>query len=197
MTAHIVRTLWTAAGCPVPDWQGKAKATVVTPAPRDGICALTGEHGPVVDARHVISDLFTGWDHLPFRGVDPQGLAFGPAAAWALRHKPAMQRVHVLRGGALIQAGPDELFAALVALPDEPGSVVSVPTSGQKHLLPWARRGAVRTDTMSLRWTIGDVTRLQLYRRLRSLGFGETALSEAAPRWAALGKRWPCTARMI
>lgn len=199
---HLAEELWTAAGRPAPNWQGKAKLVRSAPEPRAGICALTGERGEVVDARHVVSDLFTGWDGLKFRGQDPAGLGFGRAAAWVLRYQDSMRYPYVMRGGVLVQAGPGELFAALIALPGEPRSVVSVPSSGQKHLLPWAARGAVRTDAMTLRWTAGDAARLELYRLLRALGFGETALSEPAPRWVALGKldrpqraaamsRWP------
>lgn len=188
MAGHIAHALWSAAGCPFPDWQGKAKATRTAPAPRPGVCALTGVVGAVFDAHHVVSDTFTEWDRFPLRGRDPQGLGFGPAAAWVLRHKPGMQRPHVLRGGTLAEVGPLELFAALTALPGEPGSVVSVPTSGQKHVLAWAEPGAVRTDTLTLRWTPDDVARLGLYAELRRRGFGETALSEPVPRWAGLGK---------
>ncbi|MGH3993091.1 MAG: hypothetical protein ACRDSN_11595 [Pseudonocardiaceae bacterium] len=183
---HIAHALWDAARRPEPNWQGKAKTVRCAPTPRPGVCALTGEAGMVWDGTHVVSDLFTGWDGLRFRNVDPAGLGFGPAGAWVIRLQVAMRRAHVLRGGELVMPDPPGLFAALVALPHEPTSVVSVPTSGQKHLLPWAEPGAVRTDNMTLRWSAGDVDRLRLYRWLRGLGFGETALSEPAPRWVAV-----------
>lgn len=202
MSGHIVDVMWSTAGRPDPNWQGKARTTRAAPEPRDGVCALTGAAGPVFDARHVVSDSFTGWDLFPFRTADPSGLGFSPAAAWALRHRLAMQRPHALTCGWFGELDPPALYAALRDLPDDPAGAVSVPTSGQKHLLPWCRPGTVRTDALTLPWAGVDVDRLGTYAALRQLGHGETALTEPAPRWAQLRKhdraqrqwvllRWP------
>lgn len=112
--------LWNLAGRPAPDWQGKTRTPRTPPEPRPGVCALTGVVGPVFDARHVVSDLFTSWDRLPFRHRDPAGVAFSPPAAWAFRLRAARQQPHVSDDTALTEADPAMLHAALVALPDHP-----------------------------------------------------------------------------
>lgn len=180
--------LWNLAGRPAPDWQGKTRTPRTPPEPRPGVCALTGVVGPVFDARHVVSDLFTSWDRLPFRHRDPAGVAFSPPAAWAFRLRAARQQPHVSDDTALTEADPAMLHAALVALPDHPTWVVTVPISRQKHLLPWAQPGTVRTDDETVTWTADDVNRLGTYTALRRLGFGEAALAEPAPRWPILNR---------
>lgn len=183
MPADVV-TLWEAAGRPAPNWQGKAKTARTQPPTRPGICALTGVRGDVVDARHVLSDSFTTWDRFRYATVDPQGLAFGPAACWALRHRAGMQRPHALIDGTYREVTAPELFDALHNLDDK--GFVAVPQSRQKHLTPWAQLGTIRVDDENLRWTSTDVDRLDTYMTLRQAGFGETALMEREPRWAIL-----------
>jgi hypothetical protein len=181
---HPVQTLWQRSGRPEPNWQGKAVRTVSPPESRQGICALTGLSGQVWPVSKVTTTLTT-LDRLPFRNLDPAGLALGPAAAWAIRHRLAMQQPHVSEAdGRLVSASPNDLRAALENL--GPRSWVLVPQSRQKHLLPWAVPGQVRVDDESLPWTKTDVALLATYARLRRLGFVEVALAESAPRWHVL-----------
>ena len=81
-----------------------------------------------------------------------------------------------------------ELHDALMRLPDNQWWTITVPISGQKHLIPWAQPGCVQTDNQSLAWTAADVERLGTYTALRALGFGEISLAEPAPRWPILTK---------
>lgn len=184
-----VTALWEAAGRPPPNWQGKARSVRTVPEPRWGVCALTGQRGAVWDARHVISDQFTAYDRFRHRDTDPAGLAFGEPAAWAFRHRLAMQRPHVWHRDEMVEANPARLRDALADLVDTPNRVVvCVPQSRQKHLLPYAEPGLVRVDDVSLTWTVDDVKRLGVYGTLRAAGFGETALAGRVPLWPALLK---------
>lgn len=80
---------WTAAGQPQPNWAGRSRTPKPPPPQRHGICALTGLTGQVVPIRHVLSDLFTTWDRLPFLHTDPQGPALSLAVACrATRNNP-------------------------------------------------------------------------------------------------------------
>lgn len=176
--------VWEAAGRPEPNWQGKARTVRAVPPVRDGVCALTGARGDVVDLRHVLSDLFTTWDRLPHRLHPDAGLSI--PAAWAFRERIAMQQPHALVDGRWTQVDAPALFDALASF--GPSSVVTVPQSRQKHLLPYVELGTVRVDDESLPWTPADAARLETYAQLRSLGYGETALSEREPRWALLNK---------
>jgi len=179
----VLAAAWHAAGRPEPNWQGKAVHPRAAPPWRTGVCALTGVYGDVVDTRHVVSELFTGWDLLPHRGA--AGAGFGRVAAWAFRHRTAMQRPHALIRGQWAELSPAGLLAALMTLPADAG-FVTVPVSGQKHLLPWAAPGALITDHGRLPWTTADVDRLAMYREVRAAGFGEAAIAEPAPRWPIL-----------
>lgn len=182
--------LWERAGRPEPNWTGKAKTLRAAPPTRDGICALTGVVGLVVDIRHVLSDLFTEWDRLPHRNHPLAGISI--PAAWAFRLRVAMQWPHVCIGdGPLTQVDPEGLRDALVALPTHPQGIVCVPQSMQKHLLPFATPGTVRTDAETLTWTVADVERLRAVETLRGLGFGEAALAEPAPRWPTMSRLDP------
>lgn len=143
---------------------------------------LTGERGQVWPARHVVSEGFCDWDRMPFLGPDP---CFGPAAAWTLRHRPFMLRPHVIADGACVEIAGDEIAAALRSMPSV---AVIVPVSRQKHLAPFAAWGEVTCDTDAYRWTRDDDDTLGTYRALRTLGFGETALTEPVPRWPILSR---------
>lgn len=178
--------LWCAAGSPVPNWTGKAKTARAAPDPRPGVCCLTGDAGPVYPARFVISETFTALDRLPYRDVDPDGLAFGPAAAWAIRCRPLMQLPHAIVAGRLMQCTPSGLYSALHNM--APSGVVLVPQSRQKHLAPWCEAGTVRVDDESLMWGPDERDRLGTYRTLRALGSGEAALAEPSPRYPTLAK---------
>jgi len=184
---HPAEVIWYGGGQPAPNWQGKAQHDRPTPPTRPGVCALTGTPGPVVAGRYVLSGLFTKTDRFRCRDIDPAGLAFGPAACWAIRHRTAMQRPYALIAGTFAEVTtPAGLYAALTHL--GPRDVVTVPQSRQKHLLPWAELGAVRTDDETLGWGAEQVRLLDVYATLRTLGFGETALCESAPRWPILTK---------
>ncbi len=188
MMIHPLVALWEATGQPPPNFQGKARKVVEPPTPRDGVCAITGEQGPVWPVAKVSTTLTT-IDRMRHRDADPQGLALGPAGAWAVRHRVAMQQVHIAPPGKpLVPAGPMELRLALCAMPGQRGWWVLVPQSRQKHLLPWADPGTVRVDDETLRWTHDDVRRLAAYAELRDLGFGETAQAHPAPPWPVLAK---------
>lgn len=183
-----VAALWEGAGSPAPNWQGKARSVRDTPPTRRGVCALTGDPGAVVDARHVLSGLFTRQDQFRHRDADPAGLAFGPAACWALRHRAGMQQPHSLVDGRLSPVTPEGLFRALLDLPDHPTWWVGVPQSKQMHITPWARLGTVRVDNEDITWTSNETTLLRRYAAIRALGFGETAITETVPRWPILVK---------
>lgn len=181
---HPVVTAWETAGRPEPDWTGKAKTERATPEQFDGQCALTGHIGPCVDLRHVLSDLWSGWDQL--RRLTPSRPALSIPAAWAFRCRVAMQRPHICDPHGFRQATPADLFDRLTN-PD-PSMLVTIPQSRQKHLLPFATPGHIRTDDETLAWTPDDTQRLHSYRWLRAIGFGEVALAEPAPRWPILAK---------
>lgn len=183
-----VEVCWHAAQQPAPNWQGKARKTITPPDPRPGVCALTGHSGAVWDARHVVSGLWTSYDRLRHRYADPEGLAFGPAAAWAIRHRAAMQRPHGVTSAGFQELDPPSALHRALMDHDGRSSVVCVPQSRQKQLLPWCELGTVRTDNESLTWTDDDKAMLGTYGALRLLGFGETALSEREPRWPILSK---------
>lgn len=178
----VVASVWSAAGEPEPDWTGKAKTARTAPDQFDGQCALTGAIGPCVDLRHVLSDLWSGWDHL--RHLDRSRPALSIPAAWAFRLRVAMQRPHICDADGFREATPDDLYHRLLR-PDT-AMVVTVPQSRQKHLLPFAVRGTVRTDDETLPWGAVEAARLGAYAVLRGDGFGETALAEPAPRWPIL-----------
>ena len=183
---HPLIALWITSCRPAPNWQGKAKATVVPPTPRDGTCALTGVRGLVWPLSKITTTLTT-LDRFPHRDSDPKGLALGEAAAWAVRHRVAMQQPHVaVDGGPLVEAAPADLYAALVGM--TPESWVLVPQSRQKHLLPYASPGVVQVDDRALAWGAHEMTLLLVYAELRAAGFGETAIAERVPRWPILTK---------
>ena len=48
----FVAVLHDLAGCPEPDWTGKALTARRAPTTRSGVCALTGERTEVVDLQH-------------------------------------------------------------------------------------------------------------------------------------------------
>lgn len=190
---------WTAAGQPQPNWAGRSRTPKPPPPQRHGICALTGITGQVVPIRHVLSDLFTTWDRLPFLHTDPQGPALSLAAAWAFRHRPFQQHpsAHLPQLEPAFQTDltPNQLHTALTHLNGH--GFVCVPISRQKHVLPFATRGHVRVDDEHFPWTDNDRHLLQLVTKLRALGFGETALTEPAPRWPTLRKLDPDTTRFV
>ena len=175
---------WEAAGRPEPNWQGRSKTATAAPPVRDGVCALTGQVGPVVEMSAILSDLFTTWDRLPHRLRPDAGLSF--AAAWAFKERPLQQLPHGIVDGQFVQLDPPQLFNALAALPAAPRSLLCVPQSRQKHLVPFSELGAVRVDDETLSWSDADALRLGFVRRLRAFGFGEAALTEPAPRWVVM-----------
>ena len=181
---HPTITTWQAARSPDPDWTGKARTPRPAPPTYAGTCVLTGTHGPVVDTRHILSGMFTQWDRLPYRHAPDAGMSI--PAAWAFRLRAAMQRPHATIDGTFREVDPPALFTALHDLDHE--SIITVPQSRQKHLLPYAETGTVRVDDRSIAWTTYDKHRLGHLAALRALGFGETALTEPAPRWAVLAK---------
>lgn len=182
----VIDAMWAAAGRPDPDWTGKAATARPAPPSRPGVCAMTGARGEVWDARHVVSDSWTAWDLFGFRHVDPAGVGFGAAAAWALRTRRLFQRPHALVGASWVELDGPGLYDALVAL-DGHGTVL-VPISRQKHVTPHARWGHVATDDGPIPWTAADNERLDVYRRLRAAGFGESALTEPAPRYQIIAR---------
>jgi hypothetical protein len=184
---HPVVHLWEAAGRPEPNWQGKARRPVTPPEPRDGVCALTGEPGPVWPLNKITTTLTT-LDRFRRRDADPQGLALGPAAAWAIRHRAAMQHPHAIVDGTHRQVTPPELYQALEQAATCPDVMPTVPISRQKHVLPWARWGHVGVDDEWLPWDRTHLDRLGIYRALRRLGFGEAAIAEPTPRHQILAR---------
>lgn len=180
--------LWEAVGSPEPDWQGKAKTPRVAPPPRWGVCALTGQAGPVWPLNKVSTTLAAYLDRLPHRDADPAGIGLGPAAAWAFRHIQAMWYPHARTTDGFVRLDPPALRVALARLATDPDMVVTVPVSMQRHLLAFVERGHVSTDRGVLPWGEREMTLLDTYARLRALGFGETALAEPAPHFTPLSR---------
>lgn len=186
MNRLAVHAAWLAAGSPTPNWSGKAKTERSAPEMREGVCALTGESCLVVDIRHVLSDLFTTWDRLQFRNRPGAGLSL--PAVWAFRERAHLSQPHAMTNGKWRMLMPSELLHALKMLPVRPDTVVCVPQSRQKHVVPFAELGTVRVDDETIEWKSSDVDRLATLARLRDFGFGEAALAEPAPRWPILLK---------
>ena len=174
---NTLTALWHAAGCPEPNWQGKATKPVDIPVPRPGVCALTGAPGMVWPLAKITTTLTT-IDRFRFRDADPAGLALGPAATWALRHRAAMQHPHGTLNSVFTQLDPPSLLAALTALADDPHGWIGVPQSRQKHLLPWAEPGTVRTDDETLRWG---------HRQVELPSSPVDPWFVAGPRWLGVG----------
>lgn len=190
--------LWISAGAPPPNWQGKARRPVVAPPPRPGLCALTGEIGPVWPLQALTTTLTT-LDRFPFRDADPDGLAVGAAGAWAIRHRQAMLRPHaVTAAGIHREVDPPGLYDALVRAATDPTVMPSVPvrTTGAQ-VLPWARWGHVGTDTGWWPWSPAELELLATYRTLREFGFGEIALTEREPRHKVLARLDPGSRREV
>jgi len=165
-----VRAAWEASGSPVtiaPDGTGR--------------CARCGTAGPVTRWRDVLSANFGDWDRLRWRDAG----AFCPCCAWAFTCKPLRIRAHVIEPGRMEQVTPAGLLAVL-SLPVSGSTLVVVPVAGKKHVAPWAPWGVVATDHEQLAWTADDAARLAVLAALRSAGFGEASLAEAAPRWPIL-----------
>lgn len=181
-----VERCWQAAGRPDPNWAGRSKSATAAPRSRDGICALTGQVGTVVEPGAILSDLFTTWDRLPWRLAPGAGLSF--AAAWAFKERAHQMQPHGLIDGTWGPLDPPSLFAALSSLPHSTGDIITVPQSRQKHLVPFCVAGHVRVDDETLSWDVLDVKRLEMVARLRELGFGEAALAEPAPRWVVMAR---------
>lgn len=158
-------------------------------------CALTGSPGPVWPLS-AVSVTLTTLDRFAFRDTDPAGIAVGPAAAWAIRHRQAMLRPHAVDAdGTHTEVDPAGLYDALVRAGTDATVMPSVPigTFGAQ-VLPWARWGHVGTDNGWWPWGPAEAALLATYRELRQLGFSEVALAEREPRHNVLA-RLPATDR--
>lgn len=178
-----VVAVWEAAGCPEPDWSVRGRDELA-PEAFPGVCALTGQPGPVYPIGKVVTGMWVGVDQLEHLHRPDAG--WSKPVAWALRNRLSRQHPHALIDGTWAQLTPSDLFAALMAMTGR--DVVLVPQSRQKHLLPFAEWGAVRTDDESHPWGSTERDLLGTVRALRSMGFGEAALMEPAPRWPILTK---------
>lgn len=169
------RAMWEAQGRPALD---------VSTGPTDGVCALTGEHGPTWPAKTVVSDLYTDWDRL---NAPPDTARFGASAVHSIRGGRTLRaRPWVITDTpTAVQVGPVELGAVL-SVPVDAHTCVTVPISRQIHVIPYARWGMVCSDRDQAPWTVADVDRLSVYRTLRAAGFGETVLAERTPPYPLL-----------
>lgn len=191
------RVLWEAFGSPVTD--GLADSP--------GDCARCGT---TTDRRArvktVVSDKFTGWDdytgdrNAPGTATDSDGWdpRWCGACTWAhtdqdLRVRPWIVTVERC---ATTPATPADLRRTLM-LPLPNQTAVLLPFSRQKHLLPHAAWGHIRTDDRTLPWGPREAARFSHLLRLRSLGFSETALAEEAPRFEVLRRHPAVVMRQI
>lgn len=141
-----------------------------------------------------MSDGFTDWDRLPWR---TGGTNFCPACTWAFRTTELRWYAHIVTAaGRAWQAKPGDLSTALSA-PLGEHTLVTVPVSMQKHLLPYARWGMVSTDNILLPWREHEACLFGAYRRLLALGFNGAAIAEPAPRWQPLSKLDPATRSQV
>lgn len=172
----VAAALWDGAGRPEIPGQGRGAHTPPAPT-RTVTCILCGATAIGCAIRDVTSGNFLDWDRCPHTGD-----GFCRPCAWTLRHKPLRLTPHVVTATAT--------HHDLTVLHDPLGHGVAVivPVSRQKHVAPWARWGTVTTDNDQVTWTIEHAELLAVYAELRSLGFGETALTETEPRWQILSK---------
>lgn len=169
----VVRAAWVAAGRPrVP---GLPSASVV------GRCARCGDSGVLVEVRRVVSRSFTGRDYWTL----PGGAGLCSACTWAYQEPALRKRAHVVLGHrqpalhALDSSGLLEVLAREV----DSQTVVTVPRSGRKHLLPNAQWGRVLLDDIALPWSRADAARLTVLEEVRGLGASDTDLRQSAPPW--------------
>jgi hypothetical protein len=156
----------------------------------DVVCCRCGTTGPGVPATGVtagVSGSFTDWDRLAWRHG---GDGFCVPCAWGFGAAPLRWYPHILTHTSAARAAPTDLRQALSG-PMNPCTLVSVPVSMQKHLLPYATWGNVATDNIQLPWTAADASRFGTYLALVALGFVPAAIAEQAPRWLVLAKLSP------
>lgn len=172
MTLPIVQA-WVSAGCPSAENDPSIETT----------CGLCGTDGPGHPFKEAISDNFTAWEQLPFQ-ADSKG--FCTACVWGFKTKDLRLRIHQLTP-EFRELSPSMLRELLSEALDY-RVTIAVPIGRQKHVAPWAREGMIRTDNEDVAWTADDARRLDAVARLRTLGFGEQALTEHEPRWLLLKK---------
>lgn len=168
---------WHADGCPPPEWGPRASRRPCDVFP-GGPCVICGNSGDVIDASQVASESFMDWDRCPnWRAGTPA--VFCVPCAWTLRDRGFRTNPRTVSGRPI---------SAVLSEPIHITEAVSLPLSRQIHVAPFVRWGHVHTDRQALQWGPLEVERFHLVAWLRGVGFGETALTEAAPRWQVLRK---------
>lgn len=161
------RTVWAAAGSPVPN------VPLRDPSVR---CALCDEGGGVVAYQDVVSRRFTEFDSWS-TASDRLCVACAWSFSQPLTAEPFI--VHVSDGDRRLT-----LAALQRQLCDELGADTAViaPTRGRKYILPTAQWGHVNGEHASMEWTKVAAQRFSIACRLRSQpGVTAAALRAAAP----------------
>lgn len=170
-------------------WWDHAGRPEITTGPRanrrpatwtTGRCAICGHHGDIHPQREIVSDGFNDWYRCRHRHPN---CGFCPACAWTLRHRPFRTHPHT--------AGTTGTLFEALSRPVTREVAVAVPISRQIHVAPFVEWGHVHTDRRALTWGPTEVERLHLVAHLRTLGFSEPALAEAAPRWLVMRRLDP------
>lgn len=140
-----------------------------------GRCCRCGQHAPVTPLKAVFSAKFTAWDL-----VGP-GDGLCPPCRWAYQpsHRTEIWWLTPITATLLTRS---QLADRLSQGPLK--AATTLPLSGRKHLLPYARLSTIRTEDTNLAWTSRDATRLCSYLWLRVRGCSR--ITDPAPSWAWL-----------
>lgn len=154
-----------------------------TAARRCSLCGLVDEGHALKD---VISGNFGDYDKLHWL----HSLHLCRVCTWSFRDRSLRLYPHAITSAYVGRCAPEQL-CAILSSPLNGSDVLCVPIGGKRHLLPYAAIGVAATDAGSLLWNQADCERLLTIARLRTLGFGEGALIESAPRWLVMRKLRP------
>lgn len=150
-------------------WAALAAGTLPLTGP--SACAACAGPGGSIPIPTLVSSNFTDWDRL---GRD-EPLAC-PACAWAFRNPALRTRAACIVSGHASLQHP----VGLLATPFAPGTSATAPITGRKHLLPYARWGAVTTDAGTLPWGEPEAAAYRAVAALLAAGVPEPAVRSAA-----------------
>jgi hypothetical protein len=175
----IIQSIWEAAGCP-------DHPPGLNPPDREGVCAVTGHHGPVWPIKQALSANFSDWEHLPH--VDMGDPVAGPAAVWALRVWGPIRvaesrwKDHTIVATSITPNGDIIDHHRGGPAPLDPSACHIVPLSRQRHIIPSATFGAWCTEGATVRLTDRILTAFHELADLRDRGLGESEAAEHTPR---------------